>query len=71
MHARAHTHTHTHTHTPQQVLTGSRPHSQNTDMQIGKLQTERRRWWNEERKEQEEEEENKEREGDGKGMMGG
>lgn len=41
----------THTHT-QQVLTGWRPHSQNTDMQIGKLQTERRRW-NEERKERE------------------
>ena len=40
-------------------------------MQIGKLQTERRRWWNEERKEREEDEENKEREGAGKGMMRG
>lgn len=28
----------------QQVLTGWSPHSQNTDMQIGNLQTERRRW---------------------------
>lgn len=28
----------------QQVLTGWRPHSQNTDMQIGNLQTERWRW---------------------------
>lgn len=28
----------------QQVVTGWSPHSQNTDMQIGNLQTERRRW---------------------------
>lgn len=34
------THTHIHKYT-QQVLTGSRPHSQNTDMQIGKLQKKR------------------------------
>lgn len=35
--------TRVHTHA-QQVLTGWRPHSQNTDMQISNVQTERQRW---------------------------